>query len=69
MAERDKYALKAKMTGYSLNAAIGMQVILGALTTGLSAATTGRQVALFYFPDFYYFMNAFSDFYQYCHSW
>jgi len=46
MAERDKYALKAKMTGYALNAAIGMQVLLGALTTGLSAATTGRQTSI-----------------------
>ncbi|TFK38440.1 hypothetical protein BDQ12DRAFT_605620, partial [Crucibulum laeve] len=45
-AERDKYAFKAKMTGYALNAAIGMQVVLGALTTGLSAATTGRQTSI-----------------------
>ncbi|KAF8072263.1 hypothetical protein FPV67DRAFT_1667688 [Lyophyllum atratum] len=45
--ERDKYALKAKMTGYALNAAIGAQVLLGSLTTGLSAAaTTGRQAAV-----------------------
>ncbi|KAH0584879.1 hypothetical protein H2248_008157 [Termitomyces sp. 'cryptogamus'] len=45
--ERDKYAVKAKMTGYALNAAIGMQVLLGSLTTGLSAAaTTGRQAAI-----------------------
>lgn len=42
--ERDKYAVKAKMTGYALNAAIGLQVLLGSLTTGLSAAaTTGKQ--------------------------
>jgi hypothetical protein len=42
--ERDKYALKARVTGYTLNIAIGLQVLIGALTTGLSAATTGRQV-------------------------
>lgn len=47
MAERDKYAFKAKMTGYALNIAIGLQVLLGALTTGLSAvATTGHQAAI-----------------------
>ncbi|KAJ6602446.1 hypothetical protein DFH09DRAFT_968813 [Mycena vulgaris] len=44
--ERDKYALKAKMTGYALNIAIGLQVALGALTTGLSAVTTGRQTSV-----------------------
>jgi len=35
--EKDKYAAKAKWTGFMLNAAIGMQVLLGSLTTGLSA--------------------------------
>ncbi|KIJ13641.1 hypothetical protein PAXINDRAFT_170339 [Paxillus involutus ATCC 200175] len=40
MIEKDKYAKKALWTGYALNAAIGMQVLLGALTTGLSAAVT-----------------------------
>ena len=44
-AERDKYAARARMTGYSLNGAIGAQVVLGALTTGLSAALSGRQVS------------------------
>ncbi|KAF8063224.1 hypothetical protein FPV67DRAFT_1505642 [Lyophyllum atratum] len=45
--ERNKYAMKAKMTGYTLNAAIGAQVLLGSLTTGLSAtAITGRQAAV-----------------------
>ncbi|KAG6832739.1 hypothetical protein H0H87_000588 [Tephrocybe sp. NHM501043] len=45
--ERDKYAVKAKMTGYALNAAIGMQVLLGSLTTGLAAATlAGKQAAI-----------------------
>ncbi|KAJ7736780.1 hypothetical protein DFH07DRAFT_98518 [Mycena maculata] len=44
--ERGKYELKAKMTGYALNIAIGIQVILGSLTTGLSAATSGRQTSI-----------------------
>ena len=44
--EKDKYSAKAKWTGYVLNAAIGMQVLLGSLTTGLSAlaASGGRSV-------------------------
>lgn len=43
---RDKFAKKARYTGYAQNAAIGLQVLLGSLTTGLSAvATTGRQVS------------------------
>ncbi|KAH9477599.1 hypothetical protein JR316_0009821 [Psilocybe cubensis] len=47
MQERDKFALKAKWTGYALNAAIGLQVLLGSLTTGLSAAaTSGRSAAI-----------------------
>lgn len=36
----------AKMTGWSLNFAIGAQVVLGALTTGVAAATSGHQVRL-----------------------
>ncbi|KAJ6589040.1 hypothetical protein B0H19DRAFT_1102653 [Mycena capillaripes] len=44
--ERDKYELKAKMTGYALNIAIGLQVVLGSLTTGLSAALSGRQISI-----------------------
>ncbi|KAK0470654.1 hypothetical protein IW261DRAFT_1002867 [Armillaria novae-zelandiae] len=43
---RDKYALKARMTGYALNIAIGLQVLLGALTTALSAATSGKQTSI-----------------------
>jgi hypothetical protein len=36
------------MTGYALNAAIGLQVLLGSLTTGLSVVVTaGHQVCLF----------------------
>ncbi|KAF9467657.1 hypothetical protein BDZ94DRAFT_1305280 [Collybia nuda] len=46
MAEKLKYATKAKMTGYALNLAIGLQVLLGALTTGLSAVTTGHQTSI-----------------------
>jgi hypothetical protein len=44
--ERAKYDLKAKYSGYALNAAIGLQVALGALTTGLSAVTSGRQTSI-----------------------
>ncbi|KAJ7736779.1 hypothetical protein DFH07DRAFT_966761 [Mycena maculata] len=44
--ERGKYELKAKMTGYATYIAIGMQVVLGALTTGLSAVTSGRQTSI-----------------------
>ncbi|TFY50613.1 hypothetical protein EVG20_g11421, partial [Dentipellis fragilis] len=42
--ERARAALTARMTGYALNIAIGMQVLLGALTTGLGAALTGKSV-------------------------
>jgi hypothetical protein len=34
----------AKMTGLALNIAIGLQVVIGALITGLAAVTTGRHV-------------------------
>ncbi|KAF8181506.1 hypothetical protein BJ912DRAFT_610258 [Pholiota molesta] len=45
--ERDKYATKAKFTGWALNVAIGLQVLLGSLTTGLSAvATRGKSAAV-----------------------
>ena len=36
-AQRDRYAAKAKRTGRTLSIAIGLQVLLGSLTTGLSA--------------------------------
>lgn len=43
--EKDKYAAKAKWLGLFLNIAIGLQVLLGSLTTGLSAvATQGKSV-------------------------
>ncbi|KAJ3746025.1 hypothetical protein DFH05DRAFT_1483439 [Lentinula detonsa] len=45
-AERANYALRAKMTGLALNVAIGLQVLLGALTTAISAATSGRQTSI-----------------------
>lgn len=44
--ERAQYATKAKITGYALNIAIGLQVLLGALTTGLAAALSGKQVSI-----------------------
>ncbi|KAG2059760.1 hypothetical protein BDR06DRAFT_1017686 [Suillus hirtellus] len=45
-SEREQYANKAKMTGWALNVAIGLQVLLGALTTGLAAALSGKQVSI-----------------------
>ncbi|KAG1776769.1 hypothetical protein EV702DRAFT_312117 [Suillus placidus] len=44
--ERAQYVAKATMTGYALNIAIGLQVLLGALTTGLGAALSGKQVQI-----------------------
>ncbi|KAF4583919.1 hypothetical protein EYR40_002417 [Pleurotus pulmonarius] len=44
--ECDKYATRAKVTAYALNIAIGMQVLLGALTTAVSAATSGRNTSI-----------------------
>ena len=45
--EKAKFEKKARMTGYTLNAAIGLQVLLGSLTTGLSAvaASSGKQAS------------------------
>lgn len=46
-SERNKYAARASATGLALNIAIGLQVLLGSLTTGLSAvATRGKSVSL-----------------------
>lgn len=39
---------QAKWTGYALNAAIAAQVVFGAMTTGISAVTTGRKVRFTY---------------------
>jgi len=37
---------RAKLTGWSLNGAIGLQVLLGTLTTGLAVVTSGKQTAI-----------------------
>ncbi|KAI0704976.1 hypothetical protein BC835DRAFT_1261659, partial [Cytidiella melzeri] len=44
--ELRKSEVQAKATGWLLNAAIGAQVLLGALTTGVAAATSGRQTSI-----------------------
>ncbi|KAG2338588.1 hypothetical protein BDR05DRAFT_969020 [Suillus weaverae] len=44
--ERAKYAAKAAWTGYALNIAIGLQILLGSLTTGLSAVTVGKETSV-----------------------
>ncbi|KAG9225498.1 hypothetical protein CCMSSC00406_0003001 [Pleurotus cornucopiae] len=44
--ECEKYAVRAKLTAYALNIAIGMQVLLGALTTAVSAATSGHSTSI-----------------------
>lgn len=60
--EKYKYAIRGEATDmskigglisvavtrarYALNAAIGLQVITGVLTTAISAATSGRQVSV-----------------------
>lgn len=47
-AKKAKFKNKARMTGYTLNTAIGLQVLLGSLTTGLSAVagSSGKQTAV-----------------------
>ncbi|KAL0062541.1 hypothetical protein AAF712_010580 [Marasmius tenuissimus] len=44
--QRAKFAATASLNGYLLNFALGLQVLLGALTTGLAAVTTGRQTSI-----------------------
>ncbi|RDX50765.1 hypothetical protein OH76DRAFT_1348570 [Lentinus brumalis] len=44
--EKVKAERQAKIHGWALNVAIGAQVLLGALTTGVAAATTGRQTSI-----------------------
>ncbi|KAJ7207912.1 hypothetical protein GGX14DRAFT_634393 [Mycena pura] len=44
--ERVTYGVKARTTGIALNAAIGCQVLLGALTTGLSVAISGKHASV-----------------------
>lgn len=43
---RNTFARRARLSGYALNIAIGLQVILGALTTGLSVVTSGKQTQI-----------------------
>ncbi|KAG1724077.1 uncharacterized protein EDB91DRAFT_1062992, partial [Suillus paluster] len=43
--EKYRYDKKAQRTGLWLNIAIGLQVLLEALTIGISAATSGKQVS------------------------
>ena len=40
------------MTGLALNIVIGLQVLLGALTTALAAATSGKQASGAYDMEF-----------------
>ncbi|KAH9942637.1 hypothetical protein B0H21DRAFT_824096 [Amylocystis lapponica] len=49
--EKVRYEAKARMTSYALNACIGAQVLLGALTTGVAAATSGRQASIATSPE------------------
>ncbi|OJA11342.1 hypothetical protein AZE42_04928 [Rhizopogon vesiculosus] len=42
----DDVHFEAKWTSYTLNIAIGVQVLLGALTTGLAAASPGKQTLI-----------------------
>lgn len=74
---RAKLAKKAKNTKYIQNGAIGLQVLLGSLTTGLSAvATTGRQVSssrnmgmrASYLPSVMYIDGSTDDHPWYVHS-
>ncbi|OBZ72819.1 hypothetical protein A0H81_07045 [Grifola frondosa] len=44
--EKHRYAMRAKWSGFALNAAIGMQVLLGALTTGIAASGNGGHVGI-----------------------
>ncbi|KAH9170009.1 hypothetical protein EDB89DRAFT_2230957 [Lactarius sanguifluus] len=44
--ERDKAAQKAKWTGLALNIALGLQVLMGALTTALGAALSGKNTSV-----------------------
>ncbi|KAJ3572058.1 hypothetical protein NP233_g3335 [Leucocoprinus birnbaumii] len=44
--ERDSAAAKAKLMGWAINVAIGLQVVIGALTTGLAAATSGKNTSI-----------------------
>ncbi|OBZ69720.1 hypothetical protein A0H81_10554 [Grifola frondosa] len=45
-AEKNQHALRAKSSGFALNAAIGLQVFLGALTTGVAASSSGGRIGI-----------------------
>ncbi len=42
--KKDPFLYVAKLTGLALNIAIGLQVLVGALITGISALVTGHNV-------------------------
>jgi hypothetical protein len=44
--EKDKCVAKARWSGIALNAAIGLQVLFGSLTTGLSALSVSGGVSV-----------------------
>ncbi|SJL06563.1 uncharacterized protein ARMOST_09904 [Armillaria ostoyae] len=44
--ERKKYVERAMMKGYTMNIAIGIQLLVGALTTAISALVTGREITI-----------------------
>jgi hypothetical protein len=45
-AEERRFAWKARRIGISLNVAIGLQVLVGSLVTGLGAVSTGRSLGI-----------------------
>lgn len=45
-AERKKYTERAMTKGYTMNIAIGIQLLVGALTTAISALVTGRKISI-----------------------
>ncbi|PBK63651.1 hypothetical protein ARMSODRAFT_894097 [Armillaria solidipes] len=46
--ERKKYVERAMMKGYTMNIAIGIQLLVGALTTAISALVTGHECSSFF---------------------
>jgi len=48
IAEKNAYSTKARLTGYALNIAIGLQILLGTLTTSLSVILRGSEVSIFH---------------------
>ncbi|KAK0234609.1 hypothetical protein EDD85DRAFT_88605 [Armillaria nabsnona] len=44
--ERKKYSERAMMKGYTMNITIGIQLLVGALTTAISALVTGREITI-----------------------